>query len=140
MLYLDTSLLVAAFTHEPATERVLALLERPGSEPLLVSDWVTTEFAAALSTKIRTRELDEPYRARALVLFAMSVAASMDVAGVTPAHFTEAARLAGYHMLGLRAGDALHLAVASDKGATLCTLDKRLASAGKTLNVATALV
>jgi uncharacterized protein len=43
--------------------------------------------------------------------------------------------LADQHALGLRAGDALHLAICTDHGATLCTLDRRLANAGSTLGV-----
>jgi len=34
-------------------------------------------------------------------------------------------------------GDALHLAIAGDKGATLCTLDRRLAEGGLALGVNT---
>ena len=44
------------------------------------------------------------------------------------------------HALGLRAGDALHLAVASVKGETLHTLDERLAEAGPVLGVPTELL
>jgi predicted nucleic acid-binding protein len=40
----------------------------------------------------------------------------------------------------LRAADALHLAIAKDIGATLCTFDKRLASAGKALGVSARLI
>jgi predicted nucleic acid-binding protein len=39
--------------------------------------------------------------------------------------------------LGLRAGDALHLAVCAEHGATLCTLDQRLAEAAPSVGVAT---
>jgi uncharacterized protein len=39
--------------------------------------------------------------------------------------------------LGLRVGDALHLAICADHGATLCTLDRGLGEAGPTLGVAT---
>ena len=35
----------------------------------------------------------------------------------------------------MRAGDALHLAICADHGATLCTLDRRLAEAGPALGV-----
>jgi predicted nucleic acid-binding protein len=38
------------------------------------------------------------------------------------------------------AGDALHLAVAYDKGATLCTRDRRLADAGPAMGVKTKLL
>jgi predicted nucleic acid-binding protein len=49
--------------------------------------------------------------------------------------FRTAARFADQHVLGLRAGDALHLAICADHGATLCTLDRRLANAGSALGV-----
>jgi predicted nucleic acid-binding protein len=43
-------------------------------------------------------------------------------------------------VLGLRAGDALHLAICADHGATLCTLDRRLNEAGPVLGVKTMLL
>jgi predicted nucleic acid-binding protein len=42
-------------------------------------------------------------------------------------------------MLGLRAGDALLLAICADHGATLCKLDCRLSEAGPVLGVKTML-
>jgi hypothetical protein len=42
-------LLVAALANEAATERVQIWLERQPPERLLISDWVVTEFASALS-------------------------------------------------------------------------------------------
>jgi hypothetical protein len=52
---------------------------------------------------------------------------------VSRAQFRTAARFADQHALGLRAGDALHLAICADRGATLCTLDQRLSEAGSAL-------
>lgn len=48
---------------------------------------------------------------------------------IKPAHFIAAARLADNAALALRAPDALHLAIAMEIGAALCTLDKKLADA-----------
>ena len=48
-----------------------------------------------------------------------------------------AARITDQYRLGLRAGDALHLAICTDHGATLCTLDRRLGEAGAALGVKT---
>nr|QQZ51955.1 PIN domain-containing protein [Phenylobacterium glaciei] len=59
----------------------------------------------------------------------------MLIAPVSAAHFKTAARFADQYALGLRAGDALHLAIAVDQGATLCTLDRRLAEAGQALGL-----
>ena len=42
--------------------------------------------------------------------------------------------------LGLRAADALHLAVASGNGASICTLDRVMAEAGPILSIETLLL
>lgn len=107
---------------------------------LTVSDWVITEFSAALSIKLRIGSIDLERRSAALEALAIMAVESFALLPVTSAHFRAAARLADQHSLGLRAGDALHLAIASDKGAILCTLDRRLAAAGKALGVATKLI
>jgi predicted nucleic acid-binding protein len=49
--------------------------------------------------------------------------------------FLAAARFVDQHALGLRAGDALHLAIASEHGATVFTLDQRLAEAGPAFGI-----
>jgi uncharacterized protein len=65
---------------------------------------------------------------------------SLAIAPVTREHFQTAARFADQSELGLRAGDALHVAVAAELGATLCTLDKRLAEAAVALGVSAEIV
>jgi predicted nucleic acid-binding protein len=54
--------------------------------------------------------------------------------------FRTAARFTDQHLLELRAGGALHLAVCADHGATLCTLDRRLGDAGPVLGIKTMLL
>jgi predicted nucleic acid-binding protein len=71
------------------------------------------------------------YRAAALAIFRQLIAESFTSLPITSHHFQAAARLLDQHHLGLRAGDALHLALAADLGAALFTLDRRLAEAGK---------
>jgi len=73
-------------------------------------------------------------------MFNKLVAESFTVLPVTGGQFRAAARFADQHTLGLRAGDALHLAVASEHGATVHTLDRRLAEAGPALGVPTQLL
>ena len=117
-----------------------AWLAAQPSEDLAISDWVTTEFSSALSIKLRTGQLDKAHRADALAMFTRLSADSFTVLAISPAQYRTAARFADQYTLGLRAGDALHLAVCADHGATLCTLDKRLSEAGPTLGVKTALL
>lgn len=136
-LYLDTSLLVAALTKEAATERVQAWLAAQEADHLVIGEWAVTEFSSALALKLRTGQLDEDLRSSALGAFKRMVADSLRVLPVESVHFRLAARLADDHRLGLRAGDALHLAVVAEQGATLCTLDRRFAAAASSLGIET---
>jgi predicted nucleic acid-binding protein len=67
-------------------------------------------------------------------LFARLKAESLTVVPITREHFLAAALLVDQYDIGLRAGDALHVAIAAALGATICTLDKRLSDAAVAVN------
>ena len=140
MPYLDTSVLVAALTAEANTTRMQEWLAAQIADDLAISAWVATEFSAALSIKVRTGAIDRARRSVALAAFARLSSASFRMLPVTEATFRSAARFADQARLGLRAGDALHLAIVMDEGLVLATLDKRLADAGAALGVPTDLL
>jgi predicted nucleic acid-binding protein len=93
-----------------------------------------------MAIKLRTGQITLEQRAPALAMFNKLVAESFTVLRVSGGHFRAAAKFVDQHMLSLRAGDALHLAIASEHGATVHTLDQRLAEVGPALGVPTQLL
>jgi uncharacterized protein len=140
MYYLDTSVLVSVLTNEPRSAAVEAWLLGHQSENLSISDWVVTEVSSALSIKIRTGALDAVQRAAVLAQFTQLVANTFVTLPVGALAFRTAARFCDQSALNLRAGDALHLAICADHGATICTLDQRLGQAAPQVGVAAILL
>jgi uncharacterized protein len=90
--------------------------------------------------KLRAGHIEVAHRADVLATFTRLTMESFTVVAASRLHFRMAVRFVEQHRLGLRARDALHLAVCADHGATLCTLDWRLGDAGSALGVKTMLL
>ena len=133
--YLDTSVLIPTLIAEPSTESVYDYLGAINQE-LLISDFAAAEVASALSRLIRMRLLTDADASARLADFDAWRAAMSLLVDIRAAD----ARLAYIYVrrfeLGLRAPDALHLAITRRLDATLVTLDGRLAIAARELGIA----
>jgi predicted nucleic acid-binding protein len=136
MFYLDTSFIVSALTaDEVFSEQSRDWLAANKKVSMVISDWVTTEVSSALSLKVRTQELSLTQRAEILIEWNRFRGLSLAVVSVSRRDFQAAASFAQQHILGLRAGDALHLALTESAGARLVTLDTRMSAAAVQLGI-----
>jgi predicted nucleic acid-binding protein len=135
MIYLDTSTIVALLTHEPATAAVTAWFAATES-PMVSADWCAVEFASAIAIKQRMGSLRPAHARRAHAAFKELSAGGLQLLPIGHDAFRHAADLCRPWRNGLRAGDALHLAVAVDAGAEMIAgLDQRMNAAALRLGL-----
>jgi len=130
MIYIDTSALVPIFIREPKSEAVVQWLESSG-ERLAISEWSLVEFASAAAIKVRLRQAAPSLVKQAIAKVRDFAQKHCTVAIPGRDEFRRAAELAGDETLKLRAGDALHLAIAGMLNAQgiLCLDDAMIQSA-----------
>jgi predicted nucleic acid-binding protein len=97
---------------------------------MVSSAWCETEIASALAAKTRARQITATDRPELLAMITAMLNASARFIPITKRHFESAGDFLSRSALSLGSGDALHLAVAAAAGATLVTLDRRMAEAG----------
>lgn len=135
MIYVDTSALVPVFIREPKSEAVIGWLEASG-ERLAISEWSLVEFASAAAIKVRTGQATASLAKQATARVHEFARKHCMVAVPGRDEFRRAAELASDGTLKLRAGDALHLAIAASLNARgiLC-LDEAMIESAKSLGM-----
>ena len=134
--YFDTSYLIPLFIPEETSERVERYIRNLPAGSLRVSQWTRVEFASMLAREVRMKVLDEAVAGAVSERFERFLATSFDVLSLR----IEDCELARKYLLnfstGLRAGDAMHLAIAANAGVkALLTLDRGMLKAGKFLKL-----
>lgn len=139
MYYVDTNILITAFTPEPH-QNVARRWLVAHQEDVHISDWVVTEFASALSIKCRAAHLNQADQIVASRSFDRYVDKAVHLLPVRREDFRAAARWCQDPEPGLRAGDSLHLAVAANHHLTLVTRDRAMVKSASTLRLAAQLL
>ena len=137
MRYVDTSVFVPLFMPEATSATIRSWFQRLSLDEIAISAWTLTEFASALGGKVRSGAANAASASAALTGFADLVSANLRVIAPLRRDFEAAADLLQRFELGLRAGDALHVAITRNHRAeVLVTLDMRLAVAAGRLGLA----
>ena len=129
MLYLDTSALLPYYRPEASSSAIQDLLQAQ-TEPVLISDLTTVEFASALARWVRMGELTEPQANRVESTFHEDRSLGrFRIQTLGSGHYERAYQWLTTRKTALRTLDALHLACAEGSDAMLATLDQAMAEA-----------
>jgi predicted nucleic acid-binding protein len=136
MLYFDTSFLAPLILDEPTSAELERFMAGLPAEQLAISHWTRVEFSSLLAREVRIGGLKIQAARKADVQFEAIVKESFAVFLPNAADFDLAKKYLGTPEIGLRAGDALHLAIAgARRAAAIYSLDKTLLRAGKILGL-----
>jgi len=137
MLYFDTSFLVPLLVPEDTSERVDAFFSGLAADTeLAVSEWTRVEFGSVLSRLVRMEQMSRLNAQKCASHLEKLLEQSFDVITPEKADYDRC-----WHYLvrfdnSLRAGDALHFAVAANRVAeAVYTLDEGMLSAGLRLGL-----
>jgi hypothetical protein len=136
MVYLDTSFLAPLVNAEKFSDAVEALVLKMKPGELATSLWTQVEFRSLVSRKIRMNEFSAPQAEAVRRECDRLLGESFEMLAPTPADYAQASMYLESPGTGLRAGDALHLAIAVNRGADkVLTLDRGFVEAGKLLKL-----
>ena len=139
--YVDTCVLVSLFHNDSGYPAAEAWLTQVKDRDLWISHWVLLEFASATALRQRRGELDtsriEAFQ-EALEHFRNERLGMVEPRGDD--FLLARAWVQKLSKSGLRAADALHLAVAHRHGLTLVSADRTLVTAAQQLQIRTELV
>ena len=136
MVYLDTSFVAPLVIAEDSSDAVEAYVLKVKPGDLTTSMWTQVELSSLVSRKVRMGELSDSKAEVVRREFDRVLGESFEMLAPTAADFAAAAKYLEIPKTGLRAGDALHLAIAANRHAKrILTLDQGFLEGGKLLNL-----
>jgi hypothetical protein len=136
MVYLDTSFVAPLVITEETSDAVEAIVLKLKAGELTTSMWTQVELASLVARKVRMGDLSASEAHVVQREFERVLGESFEMLLPTGADFVTASKYVETPKTGLRAGDALHLAIAANHGATkILTLDRGFLEAGKRLKL-----
>jgi predicted nucleic acid-binding protein len=136
LIYLDTSFLAPFYIQETTSTSVETILLNLPTPQIAISNWTTVEFASLLSRRVRMNQLTPELMTVVMQSFQNDVTQSYTVFTVTTADFVLATEFIQQWETGLRAGDALHLAIARNHNIeNLLSLDRGLIDAAQRFGI-----
>ncbi len=133
-LYIDASALMPLLVEERASRPVSDLLGAT-PQPMVVSEFAAVEVASAMARLVRMNLVTAQAADDLLAKFDAWRTVATRSADLSGAPHRSAGLYVRRFDLGLRAPDALHIALCRRDGHELVTLDKRLARAARALGV-----
>ena len=136
MYYFDTSFLVPLLLPETTSDAITDFVRGLPDNQLAVSHWTRVEFSSLIAREVRMGGLDVQAATQADARFESMVDESFTVLLPNAGDYDLAKAFLGTYETGLRAGDALHLAIAKNhRATTVYSLDKKMLTAGKILGL-----
>ena len=136
MFYLDTSFIAPLVIAESSSDAVEAWVLKANPGDLATGLWTQVELSSLVARKVRMGELSEAQAGEVRRQFELVLGESFELLAPTAEDFATAARYLEVPKTGLRAGDAFHLAIAANHGATkILTLDQGFIAAGRMLRL-----
>jgi predicted nucleic acid-binding protein len=136
MHYFDTSFLVPLILEESTSSRIERLMAGLPAGELAISHWTRVEFSSLLAREVRMGGLERKVAEEADAEFEAIATETFVVLLPDVDDFNLAKEYLGHHQTGLRAGDALHLAIAHNRRMkAIYSLDKALLKAGRSFGL-----
>jgi predicted nucleic acid-binding protein len=136
MRYFDTSFLTPLIREEKTSSHVARFVAELTTEELAINLWTEVEVASLLARDVRRGVITGDEAKKADALFGDIVRQSFVVVSPSVDDYALARRHLHNYGTGLRAGDALHLAIAGNRRAeAIYSLDKPMIKAGKILGL-----